>query len=831
MNKGTFQKILPHLIAVAVFLIVAVIYCRPALEGKVVSQDDIIQWKGAFHQSEVYKERHGEYPLWTNALFSGMPTFQIGGLQGSFITGWLHTLFTLGLPKPISFFFLACICFYFLCCIVRIRPYIGIFGALAFAYATYNPVIINVGHDTKMWSIAYMPALLGCILMIYERRQYWLGAALTGLVTSVMIAVNHPQIDYYFSITAAILTIFFVVRWIKAKEFTHLTKALSFTLIAGFIGLMVNAVNFLSTYEYQKETIRGGASKLDTTANGSRTGLDKSYAFSYSMAITEPLVMMVPGFYGNASMPVEMFKEDSKALEALQSMPQEVARQLGSLRIAYWGGMTLPGEVGVSGPVYVGAIICILAIIGMFILDNKHKWWILTAVAFTIMMSWGHYFDTFNSLLYNYFPLYNKFRAPSMAMVIPQLLLPFLAVLTVQKVASLENKQNFFPYFKKSIIGIAGVFALLFIIYLSSDFLSRNDKEILQQVNSSNQPQLTSAVQTFYEGLKEDRRSLMLGDIFRAFGYALAALGVLFLLIRKMINPVVGGVLLSFLVLVDLLPVASNYLNAESYVEPEENQSFFQKTAADEAILSDKSYYRVFNVAGNAFSENITSYWYNSVGGYHPAKIRIYQDLIEKQLSKQQLNFPVLNMLNTKYLIQRNQQGLTENYQKNDSALGPVWFVKGISVVRGPKEEMAALDYFSPRDTAIIQEAFTKSLNNQVSWNAEGTIELMKNDNDVIDYRSNSNSNQLAVFSEVFYNAGWKAYIDNKEVPILKVNYVLRALPIPAGTHQIQFRFEPPAYLLGRKLTNIFTILVLLLLAAAIFFEWRRNKGAAASAS
>jgi hypothetical protein len=820
MNSGLFKRVLPHLAAVIIFLLVAIIYCRPVLEGKVVNQNDVAQWKGAFHQSEVYKETHGEYPLWTNALFSGMPAFQIGGLQGSFVTGYLHIILTLGLPKPISFFFLACICFYFLCIVAMVRFYFAIFGALAFAYATYNPVIINVGHDTKMWSIAYMPALLGCILMIYERRHYWLGAALTGLITGVMISVNHPQIDYYFFITAAIMTIFFVVQWVRAKDYTHLTKALSFTFIAGLIGLMVNSVNFLSTYEYQKETIRGGSSEV-ANETGSKTGLNKSYAFSYSMAIPEPLVMMVPRIYGGSSDREEVNYDDSKAVEALRSMPQELQQQL-PLSF-YWGGMTLPGEVGVSGPVYVGALICILAIIGFFVLDRRHKWWILTAIIFTTMISWGHYFDAFNNILYNFFPLYNKFRAPSMVMVIPQMLLPFLAVLTIQHVASLDEKKNFVPYFKNGFIALGGLFLILFVFYFSADFLSGSDKEILKQVNAANQPQLSEAVRSFYDGLKEDRRSLMMGDIFRGLGFAIAALAILYLLIRKTIKPLVAGIILCALILIDLLPVASNYLNADSYVEPEDYEISFQKTPADEAILADKSYFRVFNFAGNAFSENITSYYYNSVGGYHPAKLRIYQDLIEQQLSKQQPNMPVLNMLNTKYFIQNDRQGLTQNYQPNDGALGPVWFVKSVRIVNNAKEEMQALDNFNPADTAIIQVAYRNNLNNQSSWSGEGTIELVKNDNDVIEYRSNSNSNQFAVFSEIYYDAGWKAFIDGKQVPISKVNYVLRGVSVPAGTHTIQFKFEPGGYILGRQLTNIFTVLLLLLVAAGIFFEWRRQ--------
>jgi hypothetical protein len=337
---------------------------------------------------------------------------------------YTHAILTLGLPKPIQFFFLACICFYFLCQVLRINPYLSIFGALSFAYATYNPIIISVGHDTKMWSIAYMPALLGSILLVFDRK-YWIGAGLTALFTSVMLAMNHPQIDYYFFLAVTIMTIFFIVRWIRQKELAHLTKALGFTLVAGIIGVLVNAVTILSTYEYQKETIRGGHSDLTQVEKGdAKTGLSKEYAFDYSMEIAEPLVMMVPRMFGGSSDKNEK-EEDSKAVEAIQSLPPELQQQM-PLSF-YWGGIG-----GTSGPPYVGAVVCFLAILGMFVLDNKHKWWMLATIILTIMMSWGSYFESFNTVLYNMLPLYNKFRAPSMILVIPQLLLPILAVLTLQ---------------------------------------------------------------------------------------------------------------------------------------------------------------------------------------------------------------------------------------------------------------------------------------------------------------------------------------------------------------------------------------------------------------
>ncbi|HUQ97350.1 MAG TPA: YfhO family protein [Chitinophagaceae bacterium] len=821
MNNGLLKKLVPHFIAVGVFLIVSVLYCRPALQGNVVSQHDVTQWQGAIHQSDVFKEQHGEYPLWTNSMFSGMPTFQIGYPSNNYIPWWVHTALTLHLPKPIQFFFLACICFYFLCIVLRVNPYVGIFGALSFAYATYNPVIIVAGHDTKMWSIAYMPALLGSILLVFNGR-YWLGAGLTALFASVMIAMNHPQIDYYFFLAVGIMTLFFIAKWIREKRYTHLGKALAFTVFAAVIGLLSNAVTILSTYEYQKETIRGGYSALSTPEKGdAATGLSKDYAFGYSFSLAEPFVMLVPRMFGGSSGGREIDQEKSKAIEAITMVPQELQQQLPLSY--YWGGISKSGPT--SGPPYVGAVVCFLAILGMFVLDGKHKWWMATAILLAIVMSWGDYFESFNTALYHLLPLYNKFRAPSMILVIPQLLLPTLAVLTLQKLAAYENFQAAWPAVKKGLLATGVVLLFLFGLYLSFSFLGEGDKLVLKQVADAKQPQLTQYVNTFYEGLKEDRKSLMLGDIFRSLGYMVVAFGLIYLLLKKAIKPTLAFSLIAVLSLVDLLSIDANYLSSENYVEEAENEGRFQLTQADNAILADKSYYRVFNMAGDAFSEAITSYHFNSLGGYHAVKLRLYQDLIEKQLSKQQPNLPVLNMLNTKYFIQKDQNGLTQQYQKNDGALGAAWFVKNIRFVNSAQEEMQALDAFNPKDTAIVQNTFKQRTGNAAAiLSGEGTIELVKNENDVLTYKTNNAGPGFAVFSEIFYNSGWNAFIDGKETPIAKVNYVLRGLPIPAGTHEIVFKFQPKAYLTGRTLTTIFSILMVLLLVAGIFFEWRRNK-------
>lgn len=831
MKNSLLKKLVPHAAAALIFLVVSLIYCKPVLEGKVLSQHDITHWKGAIQQSKEYAEKHnGVYPLWTNSMFSGMPTFQIGYSNNNKIPGYLHTVFTLGLPKPVQFFFLASICFYFLCIVMGVRSLFAIMGSLAFAFATYNPVIISVGHDTKMLSIAYMPALVGSLYLIYEKK-YWMGTGLTTVFTSVLVTMNHPQIAYYLFIALAVMTVFYIVQWIKEKDWGHVIKALACTVIAGFSGLMTNAVSILSTYEYQKETIRGGASVLaDSTGADAKSGLSKDYAMSYSMKITEPLVMMTPRIYGGSSDHSEVDQEESKAIQEIYSFPQKLSgfnqQQIQSFQQQmplsyYWGGMTKAGEVGTSGPPYIGALVCFLAILGFFLASPKHKWWILTATGLTIIMSWGSYFEAFNGLLYKYLPMYNKFRAPSMILVIPQMLIPLLAVLGVSKLAGETDKKALMASFKKAIYATLGVFVLLLILYMMFDYMSDNDNEFLNQARNAGDPRISQAVTDYFNGLQEDRKSLFLGDILRTFGFVAAGLILVFLSIRKTIGTAALGVGLSLFVLIDLITVDVKYLNYDNYQDEAENENWFVKTKVDEEILQDTSFFRVFNAAGNATSENITSYHYNSVGGYHPAKIRIYQDLIEQQLMKRQPNFAVFNMLNAKYFIQKDPRtGQTQNYQPNPEALGNCWFVKAISFVPDARSEMQALDNFYPADTAIIHEQFKPLITLPLTEDSAAVIRLVKNDNDVITYTSTAATNQFAVFSEVYYSRGWKAFIDDKEAPIVKVNYVLRGLSVPAGIHNIRFEFKPQGYYTGRRLTSIFNIVLIILMAGGIFSVW-----------
>lgn len=825
MNKALFNKILPHLIAVVVFLLVAIIYCRPALQGKVITQSDVFHWKGMNKQSLDFKEKTGHYPLWTNSVFSGMPTFLIGYDANNVLPWKVYSILTLGLPIPIQFFFLACICFYFLAMALRVNSFIGILGSLAFAYATYNPVIISVGHETKMWSIAFMPAVLASVILIFDKK-YWIGAALTALFTSAMVAMNHLQIDYYLFIAMGIMTLFFAIRWIREKQYKHLVMAAAFTIGGGLIGVAVNAVSLMTTYEYQKETIRGGGSDLSDTTGATKnsTGLTKDYALSYSLKIAEPLVMMTPRIFGGSTGPKSLEPEKSKTIEELQGFPP----QLQNLPVDYyWGGLDVTGQ-GTSGPPYLGAVICFLFILGMVFADTKHKWWIFATCCLAVVMSWGSFFEGFNVFLYENLPFYNKFRAPSMTLVIPQLLFPMLAMLALQSIVDTSDKAVFMKKFKKGLYITGGVFAVLLLLYTSFDYNGLTEKQILEQIRNANQPQLTEYGNAYASALKQDRRSMFMGDIGKAFGFILVTGLVILLISRKTISARLGIIGITALAFIDLMMVNVKYLSMDNYVDPGEVQEF-PMTAADQQIKKDTGYYRVFNIDPDRFQENTTSYFHNSIGGYHAAKLKLYNDLIERQLSAQP-NIEVLNMLNAEYFIMTDRQSGQKIAQQNPGALGPVWFVKYIRYVNTPQEEMNAISNFNPADTAIVQNAYKASIPFAPQWDSAASISLVKNNNDQITYKSSAAANQFAVFSEVYYKAGWKATIDGKAAPIVKVNYALRGLAVPSGEHNIEFKFEPDGYYTGRSITTVATIVILLLLAFGIFTEWRERRKVTAKA-
>jgi hypothetical protein len=670
-----------------------------------------------------------------------------------------------------------------------------VIGALCYSYATYNPIIVSVGHITKMHAIAYLPFFIGSILLLFNKK-YIAGTMLTAIATALFVQANHLQITYYGIIIVLFMSLYYLITWIKAKEYAHIVKSMALGLIAALIGLAVNAPMLISTYEYGKESIRGGSVLVGKDSKTTATGLNKDYALSYSLFKSEGLVMMFPNIYGGASDPNIIDPEKSKAIEVLQQMQPQVGQQLQSFVQFYWGGIGFT-----SGPPYVGIIICFFALMGLSAKNNPHRWWIASAVVISLMLAAGSYFESFNVFVLNHVPFYNKFRAPSMILVIPTLLLGVMAMYGMAAVVAEQDFKTFFNKYKPSFMVLGLVFATVLYIYFTSDFKGDTDKQRLAQwtgfvTSQIKDPQQSAAYITpandLVNAIATDRKSMMESDLFKAVLFLLLVLALLFLAFKKIINQTIVLVGIGILSIVDLFQVNVKYLKQDHFVEATENENVFTLSPIDIALKADSSQYRVLDVRGgiqNAFNGGaLVAYHHKTVGGYNPAKLSIYQDLIENQWYKFPNCIPTMNMLNTKYVISGN---IATDTIANKGALGNAWFVKGVQFEKGPAEVMNQLSYFNPKDTAIVEEKDKIADLNELQFDSAAKIQLINNENDIVTYSSNASKKQLAVFSEIFYKLGWKAYIDEKESPIVKVNYVLRGLVVPAGTHAIRFEFKP----------------------------------------
>ncbi|MEO7443847.1 MAG: YfhO family protein [Ferruginibacter sp.] len=870
MKNFNFKSLVPHLIAIGVFLIVALIISKPALEsGVILKQSDMTGWHGMSHQSFIYKETHGHFPLWITSMFGGMPAYQVA-MEGAWSPlGFIDHLFQLWLPQPMNFFFLACISFYFMCICMRIKPLAAIAGAIAFAFCSFSPIIITAGHETQMFALAYTPAVIGAVMLIF-RGMYVSGFTLTALFTALQIGQGHQQISYYLLLILGAMTLAWIVTWIKEKNYSHLSKALGLLLAAGILGVAINALTLLTIYDYAKESKRGGQLVLDETNNTQKldkesktSGLSREYAFQWSYGKGETLSLMFPGVmaYGNhyAERDGESYifpelKEDANVLQVLSEKLNLPGNAIDQMRMQlsqslYWGEQPFT-----NGPIYLGAIVCMLFILGMFILDDKQKWWIFILSVLSIFMAWGSHFPGFNNFLFDYMPFYNKFRVPTMTLVIPQVLFAIMTALTLDKLVS-NSDEDTWKKFRYAMMATGVVFLGALAFYSSSSFASENTQRtqafnnILDQGGANAEQQISALDAKFtpekdnrlYEGLatnlqgtpearktsreavsalRQDRKAIFMSDIIRSFLFVLVAAICIVLYLKKKMMATLMMALTSLFILIDLMGFDLKYLNGKSFDSKDKYESSeFPFTAADQVILNDKDpNFRVFNLAGgDPFQESKTSYYHKSIGGYHAAKMGIYDDLAAYQMSGQP-NMQVLNMLNAKYILQR--QGNEIVPATNTDALGHAWFVKGARFVEGPAAEMRALYNFSAKDTAIVENQYKDIVGNYTPADSSATIVMTAFDNDAIVYESNSSAPHLALFSEIYYK-DWYAYIDGKKVPYFKANYVLRGLNIPAGKHKIDFKFEPATYWTGRTISSVSTWILMILLLGFIWYEWK----------
>ena len=819
MDSGLFKKLLPHLIAIIVFLTLSVFFCKPILDGNVLKQSDIIGWKSMAQNSFEYRAKHGHLPLWNPNLFSGMPNYQVA-MEGKSVLPDFTKILSLWLPKPMNFFFLACICFYVLCLSFRLKPVVGILGSIGFAFATYNPIIIGVGHESKMMAIAFMPLLMAGIILTFEKR-YWLGLSVTTLGAYLEIAANHPQINYYFLLIAVAVSMAYIISWIRDKEWKHMLIAGSIVVGAAAIAVASTAVTLLTTYEYTKATTRGGKDvsiEGDVVKKAKTSGLDTSYAFQYSFGRSETAVLMMPKAFGESS--GKLLDENSKVVEKLadKGIPESSAMQVATQLPAYWGGI-----VSTDGPPYLGVIICLLAIIGFVLVKHPIKWGLLVITVMGIMMAWGKYAPGFNTFLFTHLPMYNKFRAPSMSMVIPEFTMPVMAVLALQYIFYRDKSRELLKQdFRKILYAVAGLFALLIIMYLMMSYTSPIDNEISSSVSQmAKSDEIGRAV---ISGMKADRRAMFGGQLLRTLGFAALIIGGLYLYLRNVVKPLVAIIGLIAITTIDLLVIDKEYLNEDHFAPADEiTAQSFTPTTVEKQILQDRDPdFRVFNANVNPVYDTRSPYFFKPITGYNPARLSIYQNLVDKYISASP-NQNVLNMLNAKYIIYSNSQTNQQQMQPNPNAYGHCWLVKHVKIVDGSVEEIQSIGNMDLRDTAVVQKSFSNAVT-QPQWDSAASIKLSKFDNDTMDYSFNGSKSQFAVFSEVYYPFGWNAYLDGKKVEYCKADYVLRGLSLPPGQHAVRFIFEPSSYKRGVKIAYIASFLILILFLGGLFMQWRSRR-------
>jgi hypothetical protein len=836
MKNTMFKNALPHASAVLIFLIITVAYCLPVFQGMVVNQHDMLGTRGMTQQSIEFFEKYGSYPLWTNSMFGGMPTFQIliAAKYNIGILG-LHQLFTLFLPSPASLFFLSCICFYILTQVVKLKPWVGIIGSVAYAFGSYNAIISMVGHVTKFATMGYAPLVLAGVLLLMQRK-YILGFAITLISTTLFFNQNHVQIVYYFMLLFVFLGITFLIQTLQSKDFKHFFQTAILAIVAVAISACSFAILLLPTKEYADETMRGGKSELTLGVkkeNLSKGGLKKDYAFMWSYGKQETFTFILPNYAGSSNDPSE-FGENSKIITAFQEsgLPNDAVNYFYRYMSPYWGD-----QPNTAGPVYFGAIICMLFIAGLFFVSRKYLSWLIPATIIGVILAWGSNFSAINYFLFDHLPALNKFRAPSMALVLPQFTFAFIASLALQEIfyGNLEPAK-LFKKLRYAAISCGAVVVLLVAVYFTTSFSNERTKDtkqaiteqLAQSMSQGKQPtqemlnQASTISSTLIKALVEDRKGLFGSDLIRLIILLVLGGTIIWLGIKNKINSTLAIIFLTFISFIDLITVSSRYLNKSKFTTPDEYLSVFTPTAADNQIKLDTGYYRVFDQAGgDPFQDSRTSYFHNSIGGYSPAKLGLYNDLIEHQLGKG--NIEVFNMLNTKYFIVSgpNNQPVA---QINQLANGPAWFVKAIKYVNTADEEMLALDSLHSKDTVVIDKREQQKVTISPIFDSSASIKLVKNLNDEIIYQSSATTNQFAVFSEIYYPKGWKAYVDDKETPIVKVDYAFRGVNLPAGNHTIKFEFAPSSYTLGNTLNLAAGIISILSLLICGILLWMQRK-------
>lgn len=808
MKKINFQEhILPHLIAVIVFLLVTVVFFNPVFfDNKTISQHDIQQWEASSKALRDFREATGKEGLWAPSIFGGMPAYLVSLHWSNETIVLIKEVFSFGMPHPVSNVYWAFLSYYIMLLAFRVRPMLAIAGAIAFGLSSYMIVGISAGHNARIGSIAFMPLVMAGIHLTFRNKRL-LGFSTTALGLSLHLRENHLQITYYLLLIVLGYGLVHLIIALKEKRHVQFFTSLGVLIPAALLAVGTFIGPLWAIGEYSGYSIRG---KSELSSEGaSSSGLSKDYAFMYSSGVLETITVLIPDFYGGSTSNFLVQDESSATYKALvQSGDNNMANQLARFTGSYWGPQSL------TVPYYGGAIICFLFVLGILFAEKKYVWWLLSISILGVMMTWGSHFQSFSYFMFDYFPGYNKFRSVTFAIVILLFAMPLLGLLGLERFfeAGITKETK-----RKLIIAFASTGGLCLLIWLFAGMIS-----YLRPGDS----QLPT---WFLTALKSDRKALLQADALRSLGFIFSVFILLFFDVHKRISAFGLYTFLIFIVALDISLIDKRYFTADNYQR--KRAANFSPTASDQELLKDKSIYRIYNLQESFSQEGRSSYFHYSLGGYHGAKLRRYQDLYDSCLNAETnelitdaqsgvldfRKYGVLNMLNAKYIVYGPDKN---NIIPNDQACGNAWFVRQLTTVNSPAEELKKVCEIDTRYMAVVDNS--KFQLQQFGYDSLSKIELKEMQPPYLLYESSSPSNGLAVFSEIYYPKGWKATIDGEEAQILRVNYVLRGLEIPAGDHKIEFRFDPPAYSIGNTITMASSWVLLLVVLGG--FGWSLKK-------
>ena len=829
MMKSDFKKLLPDLLAVLLFVVLAFAYFFPAdMEGRILFRHDSSAGIGAGQEASEYHDRTGEVTRWTNSLFGGMPTYQISpSYDSGAVLNKVVSVYHLWLPDNVWYLFVYLLGFYILLRAFNFRQHLAALGSIVWAFSTYFLIIIAAGHIWKVWALAYLPPLIAGLVLAYRGKYLW-GMIVTAIFTAFEINANHVQMTYYYLIVILFMFLAWLADAIRTGRYVHFLKATAACFVGGLLGVCINLSNLYHTWEYGQESMRGKSELVKkNSANQTSSGLDRDYITQWSYGIGETWTLLVPNTKGGASVPLAA---NATAMKHANPNYVSIYQQIGQ----YWGE-----QPGTSGPVYVGAFVVFLFVLGLFIVKGPMKWALLAATVLSIMLSWGKNFMGLTDLFLDYVPMYAKFRTVASILVVAEFTIPLLAMLALKRIfdePELLTRKIKYVYIA---FGLTGGVCLLFALMPTVFFPEYVSSAEMQALGQIPQDQLLPLLQN----LTEMRKAMFTSDCWRSLAVIFVGTLCLLLCRARKLKPAYTVGALVVLCLIDLWPVNKRYLNDAMFVDKTERDNPIQKTATDEAILQDKTLdFRVVNLATNTFNENETSYFHKSIGGYHAAKLRRYQELIEARIAPEMQTsmraiaeaggdmtqvkgdslYPVLNMLNTRYFILPLQTGQTVPVQ-NPYTYGNAWFVDHVSYVATANEELDSLGNIDPRHEAVADKKFQALLGDGAEQDTTSVVSLTSYEPNRLKYDVRSGKGGVVVFSEIYY-PGWTATIDGQPAELGRVDYVLRALQVTPGNHQLELSFFPKSVNRTETVAYVSYVILLLLLGLGIWFNRKNRK-------